>query len=59
MLKSVIDIAHEYGVEVIAADAGRQDQVALLCKLGCDSGSLFDKEFAAEDVPDGILKDVG
>ncbi len=50
VLKSVIDIAHEYGAEVTAAEVVRGDQIALLRKLGCDSGSLFEKEFNADEI---------
>lgn len=50
VLKSVIDIAHEYGAEVTAAEVSRGDQIALLRKLGCDNGALFDKEFGADEV---------
>lgn len=57
VLKSVIDIAHEYGAQVTAAEVARGDQIALLRKLGCDSGSLFDKEFSATDVPMQLLHD--
>lgn len=57
VLKSVIDIAHEYGAQVTAAEVARGDQIALLRKLGCDSGSLFDKEFSANDVPMQLLHD--
>jgi diguanylate cyclase (GGDEF)-like protein len=57
VLKSVIDIAHQYGAEVTAAEVIRGDQIALLRKLGCDTGSLFDSEFLSEDVPKRILQD--
>lgn len=57
VLKSVIDIAHEYGAKVTAAEVARGDQIALLRKLGCDSGSLFNKEFSASDVPAQLLHD--
>ncbi|MFT7014593.1 MAG: diguanylate cyclase (GGDEF)-like protein [Pseudohongiellaceae bacterium] len=57
VLKSVIDIAHEYGAQVTAAEVARGDHIALLRKLGCDSGSLFDKEFSASDVPLHLLHD--
>jgi diguanylate cyclase (GGDEF)-like protein len=57
VLKSVIDIAHQYGAEVTAAEVIRGDQIALLRKLGCDTGSLFDHEFASEDVPAKFLSD--
>ncbi len=50
VLKSVIDIAHEYGAEVSAAEVSRGDQIALLRKLGCDTGALFEKEFGAEEI---------
>lgn len=50
VLKSVIDIAHEYGAEVTVAEISRGDQIALLRKLGCDKGSLFDKEFGVEEM---------
>jgi diguanylate cyclase (GGDEF)-like protein len=55
VLKSVIDIAHEYGAEVTAAEVARGDQIALLRKLGCDTGSLFDKEFGADEVEHELL----
>lgn len=55
VLKSVIDIAHEYGAQVTAAEVAREDQIALLRKLGCDTGALFDKEFTAGDVPGELL----
>lgn len=51
VLKSVIDIAHEYGAEVSAAEVSRGDQIALLRKLGCDTGALFEKEFGADEIP--------
>ncbi len=57
VLKSVIDIAHEYGAQVTAAEVIRGDQIALLRKLGCDTGSLFDHEFSSEDVPMRLLND--
>lgn len=57
VLKSVIDIAHEYGAQVTAAEVARGDQIALLRKLGCDTGSLFAKEFSASDVPSQLLHD--
>lgn len=57
VLKSVIDIAHEYGAQVTAAEVARGDQIALLRKLGCDSGSLFNKEFSASEVPMHLLHD--
>ena len=55
VLKSVIDIAHKYGTLVTVAEVPRGDQVALLRKLGCDTGSLFDKELAAEEVQMQLL----
>lgn len=57
VLRSVIDIAHQYGAEVTAAEVIRGDQIALLRKLGCDTGSLFEHEFASEDVPKQLLND--
>ncbi len=57
VLKSIIDIAHQYGAEVTAAEVNRGDQIALLKKLGCDTGSLHGNEFLSEDVPKRILHD--
>ncbi|NKB31522.1 MAG: EAL domain-containing protein [Pseudomonadales bacterium] len=57
VLKSVIDIAHEYGAEVTAAEVARGDQIALLRKLGCDTGSLFEKEFGADEVQKELFSD--
>ena len=50
VLKSVIDIAHEYGAEVTATGVSRGDQVALLRKLGCDTGAVYEKEYVAEEM---------
>lgn len=55
VLKSVIDIAHEYGAEVSAAEVVQGQQVGLLSKLGCDTGSLLGQEYAADDVPKKLL----
>lgn len=57
VLKSVIDIAHEYGAEVSAAEVSRGDQIALLRKLGCDTGALFEKEFGADEIPAYLLSE--
>jgi diguanylate cyclase (GGDEF)-like protein len=51
VLKSVIDIAHEYGAEVSAAEVQRGDQVALLRKLGCDTGAVYEREYGADEIP--------
>ena len=59
VLKSVIDIAHEYGAEVSAAEVSRGDQIALLRKLGCDTGALFEKEFCADEIPAYLLTERG
>jgi EAL domain-containing protein (putative c-di-GMP-specific phosphodiesterase class I) len=59
VLKSVIDIAHEYGAEVSAAEVSRGDQIALLRKLGCDTGALFEKEFGADEIPAYLLAERG
>ena len=52
----VITLA-EYGAKVTAADLARGDQITLLQKLSCDSGSLLDKEFSESDVPTYFLYD--
>ena len=59
VLKSVIDIAHQYGAEVSAAEVTRGDQIALLRKLGCDTGALFEKEFGADEIPAYLLTESG
>ncbi|MFK7864455.1 MAG: EAL domain-containing protein [Pseudohongiellaceae bacterium] len=59
VLKSVIDIAHEYGAEVTAAEVEKGNQINLLRKLGCDNGSLNDHEYSAGDVPSRLLQDFG
>ena len=54
ILKSVIEIAHEYGSEVMAAELQQGEQLELLKKLGCDRAALQDAEWHADEVKEKI-----
>jgi EAL domain-containing protein (putative c-di-GMP-specific phosphodiesterase class I) len=52
IVKSVIDLAHALGLVVVAEGVEEADQVAHLCRLGCDlaQGYFFARPQPAEEL---------
>ena len=61
MLRSIVDLAHNLKMSVVAEGVETEDQLSLLQKLGCDYGQgwIFSEPVSAEKAVDLLSRDAG
>lgn len=61
MLRSIVDLAHNLKMSVVAEGVETEDQLSLLQKLGCDYGQgwIFSEPVSADKAVDLLSRDAG